>query len=202
MLIPMVIEQTGRGERSYDIYSRLLKDRVVILGQPIDDDVANLIISQLLFLEGEDADADISLYLNSPGGYVSAGLAIYDTMQFIRCPVSTLCLGQASSIAALLLAGGAKGKRYALPHSKMVLHQPAGSFAGQATDLEIHTRQIQAMRKTINEILAHHTGQEMDQIARDTDRDFFLSPAEATKYGLIDQVLAKRPAAGPSLKLR
>ncbi len=202
MLIPMVIEQTGRGERSYDIYSRLLKDRVVILGQPIDDDVANLIISQLLFLEGEDADADISLYLNSPGGYVSAGLAIYDTMQFIRCPVSTLCLGQASSIAALLLAGGAKGKRYALPHSKMVLHQPAGSFAGQATDLEIHTRQIQAMRKTINEILAHHTGQEMDQIARDTDRDFFLSPEEATKYGLIDQVLAKRPAAGPSLKLR
>jgi ATP-dependent Clp protease protease subunit len=202
MLIPMVIEQSGRGERSYDIYSRLLKDRVVILGQPIDDDVANLIISQLLFLEGEDADAEISLYINSPGGYASAGLAIYDTMQFIRSPVSTLCLGQASSIAAVLLAAGARGKRYSLPHSNMVLHQPAGSFAGQATDLEIHTRQIQALRKTINEILARHTGQEIEKIGHDTDRDFFLSPAEAKNYGLIDQVLAKRPTQSPNLKLR
>jgi ATP-dependent Clp protease protease subunit len=201
MLIPMVIEQTGRGERSYDIYSRLLKDRVIILGQPIDDDIANLVISQLLFLEGEDADAEISLYLNSPGGYASAGLAIYDTMQFIRCPVSTLCLGQSSSIAAVLLAAGAKGKRYSLPHSNMVLHQPAGSFAGQATDLEIHTRYIQALRRTINEILARHTGQEIEQIAHDTDRDFFLSPTEAKNYGLIDQVLTKRPTSSP-IKLR
>lgn len=192
MLIPMVIEQTGRGERSYDIYSRLLKDRIVILGQAIDDNVANLIISQLLFLESEDPDAELSLYINSPGGYVSSCLAIYDTMQFIKCPVSTLCVGQAASMAAVLLGAGAKGKRYALPHSQMLLHQPMGSFSGQATDLEIHARQIESLRREINEILARHTGQDLERIARDTDRDFFLTADQARDYGLVDRVMERR----------
>jgi len=192
MLIPMVIEQTPRGERSYDIYSRLLKDRIIMLGLPIDDNVSNLVISQLLFLESEDPDAEISIYLNSPGGLVSAGMAIYDTMQFIKCPISTLCVGQASSIAAMLLAAGTKGKRFSLPHSRIVLHQPMGGFSGQATDLEIHTRYIQSLRATINEILAKHTGQDVQRISKDTDRDFFLTPLQAKDYGLIDQVIEKR----------
>ncbi|MHA1568942.1 MAG: ATP-dependent Clp protease proteolytic subunit [Alphaproteobacteria bacterium] len=194
MLIPMVIEQTSRGERSYDIYSRLLKDRIIILGQAIDDVVANLVISQLLFLESEDADADIYMYLNSPGGYASACLAIYDTIQFIKCPVSTMCVGQAASMAAVLLASGASGKRFSLPHSRVVLHQPIGGFSGQATDLEIHAKQIQSLRRTINEILARHTGQEIDRITKDTDRDFFLTPLEAKDYGLIDEVVTQRPS--------
>jgi len=192
MLIPMVIEQTSRGERSYDIYSRLLKDRIIILGQPIDDAVTNLVISQLLFLESEDPDADISLYINSPGGLVTSSLAIYDTMQFIKSPVSTICLGQAASMAAVLLAAGAKGKRFALPHSRVLLHQPMGGFSGQATDLEIHARQIEMLKQTINEILARHTGQDIDRLAKDTDRDFFLTADEARTYGLIDRVMAQR----------
>ena len=200
MLVPMVIEQTSRGERSYDIYSRLLKDRIIMLGLPIDDIVANLVISQMLFLESEDADADISLYINSPGGQVSAGLAIYDTMRFIKCPVSTICVGQASSFAAVLLAAGAKGKRFSLPHSRMVLHQPIGGYSGQATDLEIHAKQIQMMREMLNEILADHTGQTIERIAQDTDRDFFLTPNEAKDYGLIDQVMARRADIKPNQK--
>jgi ATP-dependent Clp protease, protease subunit len=192
MLIPMVIEQTSRGERSYDIYSRLLKDRIIILGQGVDDNVANLIISQLLFLESEDPDADISLYINCPGGYVTASLAIYDTIQFIKSPVSTICLGQASSMAAVLLAAGAQGKRYSLPHSRMMLHQPMGGISGQATDIEIHARQIDALRHTIDTILAKHTGQKIDKISEDTDRDFFLTAAEAKDYGLIDKVMESR----------
>ena len=196
MLIPMVIEQTSRGERSYDIYSRLLKDRIVILGQPIDDAVTNLVISQLLFLESEDPDADISIYINSPGGLVTSALAIYDTMQFIKAPVSTICLGQASSMAAVLLAAGAKGKRFALPHSSVLLHQPAGGFSGQATDLEIHARQIEGLKQTINEILADHSGQDIEKIAADTDRDFYLSADEARDYGLIDRVMARRGGGG------
>ena len=198
MLVPMVIEHTSRGERSYDIYSRLLKDRIIMLGMPLDDTVANLVISQMLFLESEDADAEISLYINSQGGQVSAGLAIYDTMQFIKSPVSTICVGQALSFAAVLLAAGAKGKRFSLPHSRMVLHQPIGGFSGQATDLEIHARQIQAMHEMLNEILALHTGQEVERIARDTDRDFFLTPNEAQDYGLIDRVMAKRADIMPN----
>jgi ATP-dependent Clp protease protease subunit len=196
MLIPTVIEHTGRGERAYDIYSRLLKDRIIILGHVIDDAVANLVISQLLFLESEDADNEISLYVNSPGGYASACLAIYDTMQFIRCPVSTMCIGQASSMAAVLLAAGAAGKRYALPHSRLLLHQPAGSFSGQATDLEIAARQIDTLRRVINQILARHTGKDLETIARDTDREFHLTAEEARSYGLLDRVFEKRPS-GP-----
>ncbi|NLH50495.1 MAG: ATP-dependent Clp protease proteolytic subunit [Myxococcales bacterium] len=201
MLIPMVIEQTGRGERSYDIYSRLLKDRIILLGQPIDDEVANLVISQLLFLESEDPDSGISLYLNSPGGYASACLAIYDTIQFIKSPVSTLCVGQASSMAAVLLAAGASGKRYALPHSRVMLHQPIGSFSGQATDLEIAARQIESLRHAINLILAKHTLRDVEKIAHDTERDFYLTAAEAKDYGLIDAVLEKRPGAQTDEKI-
>lgn len=193
ILVPMVIEQTSRGERSYDIYSRLLKDRIILLGQAIDDQVANLVISQLLFLESEDPDADIFMYVNSPGGQASAGLAIYDTMQFVKCPVSTMCVGQAASMAAVLLAAGAKGKRFSLPHSRVVLHQPMGGFTGQATDLEIHARQIQHLRATINEILAKHTGQKIERIGKDTDRDFFLTPLAAKDYGLLDEVITRRP---------
>lgn len=194
MLIPMVIEQTSRGERSYDIYSRLLKDRIIILGQPVDDTIANLIISQLLFLESEDPDADISLYINSPGGYVTASLAIYDTMCFIKSPISTICLGQAASMAAVLLAGGAPGKRFSLPHSRVLLHQPMGGFSGQATDLEIHARQIDHMKQTVHRILAHHTGQNIERIAKDTDREFYLTAAESKDYGLIDQIMENRRA--------
>jgi ATP-dependent Clp protease, protease subunit len=191
-LIPMVIEQTPRGERAFDIYSRLLKDRIIILGTPINDDVANLVIAQLLFLESEDPDKDISLYINSPGGIVTSGLAIYDTMQYVKPAVSTLCIGQAASMGAVLLAAGAKGKRYVLPHARVMLHQPMGGFEGQATEIEIHAKEILKMRESLNGILAKHTGQTIETISRDTDRDFFMDGEAAKKYGLIDEVLASR----------
>lgn len=191
-LVPMVVEQSARGERAYDIYSRLLKERVVFLVGPVDDHVANLIVAQLLFLESENPDKDVHLYINSPGGSVSAGLAIYDTMQFIKPDVSTLCVGQAASMGALLLAGGAKGKRYSLPHSRLMIHQPLGGFQGQATDIEIHTREILKARDRLNHILAHHTGQSLEKIASDTDRDNFMGAVDAKEYGLIDAVLTSR----------
>jgi len=193
MLVPIVIEQTNRGERAYDIYSRLLKDRIIFIGAPIEDTFANLIIAQLLFLEAEDPDKDINLYVNSPGGLVTSGLAIYDTMQYIRSKVSTICLGQASSMGALLLAAGAKGKRFALPNSRILIHQPMGGFQGQATDVDIHAREILKMRERLNEILAKHTGQPMDRIRLDTERDYFMSGEEAKTYGLIDEVIEKAP---------
>ena len=194
-LIPMVIEQSGRGERAYDIYSRLLKERVVFLVGPIDDYVANVVVAQLLFLESENPDKDINLYINSPGGSVSAGLAIYDTMQFLKPDVSTMCIGQAASMGSLLLAAGAKGKRYALPHSRIMIHQPwSGGIQGQASDIDIHAREIIKTRQTLNEILSTHTGQPIEQIAHDTDRDRFMSSEDARSYGLIDAVLEKRPA--------
>lgn len=192
LLIPMVIEQTGRGERSYDIYSRLLKDRIVFIGQEIDDNLANLVIAQLLFLESEDPAKDISLYINSPGGLVTAGLAIYDTMQYIKCPVSTICAGQAASMAAVLLAGGEKGKRISLPHSRIMIHQPLGGAQGQATDIEIQANEILRLRQIINEILVLHTNQPLERIKKDTDRDFFMSPYEAIDYGIVDKVIEKR----------
>ena len=192
ILIPMVVEQTNRGERAYDIYSRLLKDRVVFLGSPIDDNVANLVVAQMLFLESEDPDKDINLYINSPGGAVYAGLAIYDTMQYLKSPVSTICVGLAASFGAVLLAAGATGKRYALPHSRIMLHQPAGGATGQAADIEIHAREILKIRETLNEILAKHTGQPVERIAQDTDRDFFISAEDAKKYGLIDEIMVHR----------
>ncbi len=191
-LIPIVIEQSPRGERAYDIYSRLLKERIVFIGSPIDDEVANLVIAQLLFLEAEDPSRDITLYINSPGGLVTAGLAIYDTMQYIKPDVATLCIGQAASMGALLLAAGAKGKRFALPHSRIMIHQPMGGFQGQATDVDIHAREILRLRETLNEILAHHTGQPIDKIKEDTERDYFMGGKEAQEYGLIDQVITKR----------
>ena len=191
-LVPMVVEQTSRGERAYDIYSRLLKDRLVFLIGPVEDNVANLIVAQLLYLESENPDKDISLYINSPGGSVSAGLAIYDTMQFIHPDVSTMCVGQAASMGALLLAGGARGKRYCLPHSRVMIHQPLGGFQGQATDIDIHAREILKARERLNEILVKHTGQAMEKIKLDTDRDHFLSAEEAKNYGLIDEVLVDR----------
>jgi ATP-dependent Clp protease protease subunit len=191
MLVPIVVEQTNRGERSYDIYSRLLKDRIVMIGMAIDDHIANLIIAQLLFLEAEDPDKDIHLYINSPGGVVTSGLAVYDTMQYIRPDVSTICLGQASSMGALLLAAGAKGKRYALPHARIMIHQPIGGFQGQATDIEIHAREILNMRARLNEILVGHTGQKTQTIQRDTERDNFMSSEEAKAYGLIDEVITR-----------
>ena len=191
-LIPMVIEQTSRGERAYDIYSRLLKDRIIFIGTPIDDIVANTVIAQLLFLEADDPDKDISLYINSPGGVVTSGLAIYDTMNYIKCPVSTICIGQAASMAALLMAAGTKGKRFSLPHSRMMIHQPIGGFQGQATDIEIHAREILNLKDTLNNILANHTGQPLDRIKADTDRDFFMSGEDAKTYGLIDEVIAKK----------
>src|SRR5690606_15798961 len=194
-LVPIVVEQSARGERSYDIYSRLLKERVIFLVGPVEDHMANLVVAQLLFLESENPDKDIHLYLNSPGGVVTAGLAIYDTMQFIKPDVSTLCIGQAASMGALLLAGGAKGKRYCLPHSRMMIHQPLGGFQGQASDIEIHAREILSIRDKLNKILVHHTGQDIETIARDTDRDNFMDGATAVKYGLIDAVLDKRPSA-------
>jgi ATP-dependent Clp protease, protease subunit len=193
VLVPYVVEQTGRGERSYDIYSRLLKDRIVFLGGQVTDDVANLITAQLLFLESEDPEREINMYINSPGGSVTAGLAIYDTMQFVRPPVSTLCVGQAASMGALLLAAGAKGKRYALPHSRILIHQVSGGFEGQATDIEIHAREALRLKEILNEILAHHTGQNVKKIERDTDRDNFMSAAQAVEYGLLDEVIAGRP---------
>lgn len=191
-LVPMVIEQSARGERAYDIYSRLLKERVIFLIGPVEDYMANLVAAQLLFLEAENPDKDIHLYINSPGGSVTAGMSIYDTMQFIKPDVSTICIGQACSMGALLLAGGAAGKRYCLPHSRMMIHQPLGGFQGQASDIEIHAREILTIRERLNKILADHCGQPIDVIAKDTDRDNFMSGEEAVKYGLIDQVLTKR----------
>jgi ATP-dependent Clp protease protease subunit len=191
-MIPMVIEQSGRGERAYDIYSRLLKERVVFLVGPVNEITANLIVAQLLFLESENPDKDIFFYINSPGGSVSAGLAIYDTMQFVKPDVSTLCVGQAASMGALLLAAGGKGKRFALPNSRVMIHQPMGGFSGQASDVEIHAREILYLRARLNEILARHTGQTVDTIAKDTDRDNFLSSEDAVKYGIVDKVLTKR----------
>jgi ATP-dependent Clp protease protease subunit len=191
-LIPMVVEQTSRGERSYDIYSRLLKERVIFVVGPIEDYMANLIVAQLLFLESENPEKDIHMYINSPGGVVTAGMGIYDTMQFIKPDVSTLCIGQAASMGAVLLAGGAAEKRFALPHSRVMIHQPLGGFQGQATDIEIHANEILKIREELNKVLAHHTGQTMKKIAKDTDRDNFKTAAEAQKYGLIDKVLDKR----------
>lgn len=191
-LIPMVVEQTSRGERAYDIYSRLLKERVIFLVGPVEDHMANLVVAQLLFLESENPDKDIHLYINSPGGSVTAGLSIYDTMQFIRPDVSTMCIGQAASMGAVLLAGGAKGKRYALPHSRTMIHQPLGGFQGQAADFEIHAKEILEIRERLNRILAKHTGQPMERIQKDTDRDFFLSAEESVEYGLIDEVMVSR----------
>ena len=191
-MVPMVIEQSGRGERAYDIYSRLLKERVIFLVGPVNDVTANLVVAQLLFLEAENPDKDIHFYINSPGGSVSAGLSIYDTMQFIKPDVSTLCLGQACSMGAFLLTAGAKGKRFALPNSRVMIHQPMGGFQGQASDIAIHAKEILSLRAKLNEIMAHHTGQPIERIERDTDRDNFLSAQEATEYGLIDKVLANR----------
>ncbi len=191
-LVPMVVEQSARGERAYDIYSRLLKERVIFLVGPVEDHVANLIVAQLLFLESENPDKDIHFYINSPGGLVSAGLAVYDTMQFVKPDVSTMCIGQAASMGALLLAGGAKGKRHALPHSRIMIHQPLGGFQGQASDIDIHAKEILKVRSRLNEILAAHTGQSIDQIAQDTERDNFMSGEEAAKYGLIDAVMRSR----------
>jgi ATP-dependent Clp protease protease subunit len=191
-LVPMVVEQSSRGERAYDIYSRLLKDRVVFVVGPVEDHMANLVVAQLLFLESENPDKDINLYINSPGGSVSAGLAVYDTMQFIRCPVSTMCVGQAASMGAVLLAAGAKGKRYCLPHSRVMIHQPLGGFQGQASDIDIHAREILKIRAQLNEILAAHTGQTVDKIGEDTERDNFMDPRQAMDYGLIDKVFENR----------
>jgi len=191
-LIPMVVEQTNRGERAYDIYSRLLRDNIVFIGNAIDDNLSNLVIAQLLYLEAEDPEKDISIYINSPGGSVTAGLAIYDTMQFIRPDVSTICIGQAASMAAVLLAAGTAKKRFALPNSRVLLHQPMGDFSGQATDVDIHAREILRIRQRLNEILHEHTEQPLDRINRDTDRDFILTGAGAKDYGLIDQVIARR----------
>ena len=194
MLVPMVIEQTNRGERAYDIYSRLLKDRIIFLGTPIDDHIANLMIAQMLFLEADDPEQDIFLYINSPGGYVTSGLAIYDTMQYIRPDVSTICIGQAASMGSLLLTAGAKGKRYSLPHARIMIHQPAGGFQGQATDIEIQAREILRIKDALDTIMAKHTGQDLERIKRDTDRDFFMSGEQAKDYGLVDDVIT---APGP-----
>jgi len=191
-LIPMVVEQTNRGERAYDIYSRLLRDNIVFIGSAIDDNLSNLVIAQLLYLEAEDPEKDISIYINSPGGSVTAGLAIYDTMQFIRPDISTICIGQAASMAAVLLTAGTAKKRFALPNSRVLLHQPMGDFSGQATDVEIHAREILRIRQRLNEILHTHSGQELDRINRDTDRDFILTGEGAREYGLIDQVISRR----------
>lgn len=192
MLVPIVVEQTSRGERAYDIYSRLLKDRIIFVGAPIDDNFSNLIIAQLLFLEAEDPDKDIHLYINSPGGVVTSGLAIYDTMQYIKPAISTICIGQASSMGALLLAAGARGKRFALPNVRIMIHQPMGGFQGQATDIEIHAKEILKMKGSLNQILAHHTGQPIERIKQDTERDFFMSGDEAKKYGILDDVIKER----------
>ncbi|MEN8140997.1 MAG: ATP-dependent Clp endopeptidase proteolytic subunit ClpP [Thermodesulfobacteriota bacterium] len=195
-LVPMVVEQTPRGERAYDIYSRLLKERIIFLGTQVTDDVANLIIAQLLFLEADDPEKDITFYINSPGGSVSAGLAIYDTMQYIKCDIVTLCMGQAASMGAFLLAAGTTGKRHSLPNARVMIHQPMGGFSGQASDVDIHAREILRMREDLNRMLAGHTGQTLKKIAKDTDRDYYMSPDEAKKYGLIDKVLTHREIAG------
>ncbi|WP_417916604.1 ATP-dependent Clp endopeptidase proteolytic subunit ClpP [Candidatus Electronema sp. JC] len=194
-LVPMVVEQSPRGERAFDIYSRLLRERIVFLGTPVNDDVSSLIVAQLLFLEADDPDKDITFYINSPGGSVTAGMAIYDTMQYIRCDVATLCMGQAASMGALLLAAGAAGKRYALPNSRIMIHQPMGGYQGQATDIEIHAREILRMRADLNTILAKHTGKPVKQIEQDTERDNFMAAPEAKEYGLIDKVLERREEA-------
>jgi ATP-dependent Clp protease protease subunit len=188
----MVIEQTGKGERAYDIYSRLLKDRIIFLGEPIDEALANIIVAQMLFLESEDPDKDINLYINSPGGIVTAGLAIYDTMQYVKCPVSTICVGQAASMGALLLSGGSKGKRIALPNARIMIHQPLGGAQGQATDIEIHAREILQLREKLTDILVEHTGQSRRKVKADTERDFFMSAEEAVSYGIIDKVIQSR----------
>ena len=198
MPVPYVIEQTHRGERSYDIYSRLLKDRIVMLGTEIDDDVANVIVAQLLFLESEDPDKDINLYINSPGGSVTAGLAIYDTMQYVKPQVSTICVGQAASMGAVLLLAGAKGKRYALPSSRIMIHQPLGGARGQATDIEIQAREILRMRAKLNELIVKHTGQSIERVEKDTDRDFFMGATEAKAYGILDEVQNPRKVLAPS----
>ena len=197
-LVPIVVEQTSRGERSYDIYSRLLKERVVFVVGPVDDYMANVVVAQLLFLESENPDKDVALYINSPGGVVSAGLAIYDTMQFIKSDVSTICIGQAASMGAILLTGGTKGKRYALPHSRIMIHQPLGGFQGQAADMEIHAKEMLETRDRLNKILAHHTGQSVDKVKKDTDRDNFMDGADAIAYGLIDGMLEKRMVTPPA----
>lgn len=194
-LVPMVVEQSAKGERAYDIYSRLLKERVIFLVGPVEDYMSNLVVAQLLFLESENPDKDIHLYINSPGGAVTAGMSIYDTMQFVKPDVSTVCIGQAASMGAFLLAGGAAGKRYCLPNSRMMIHQPLGGYQGQASDIEIHTREILGIRDRLNRLLAHHTGQELEKIAKDTDRDNFMNGEEARDYGLIDAVLDKRPTS-------
>ncbi len=199
MLVPIVIEQTNRGERAYDIYSRLLKDRIIFLGAPIDDVFANLIIAQMLFLEAEDPEKDINLYINSPGGSVTAGLGIYDTMQYVKPPINTICLGQAASMGALLLAAGTKGKRFALPNARVMIHQPMGGFQGQATEIDIHAREILKIRERLNDILAKHTGQPIEKIAQDTERDYFMSGQEAKQYGLIDEVITRAPKAAKEL---
>ncbi|SHO53330.1 ATP-dependent Clp endopeptidase proteolytic subunit ClpP [Desulfopila aestuarii] len=191
-LVPMVVEQSPRGERAYDIYSRLLKERIIFLGSGVNDDVSNVIIAQLLFLEAEDPEKDITFYINSPGGSVTSGMAIYDTMQYVKCDIATLCMGQAASMGALLLAAGTAGKRYSLPNSRIMIHQPMGGFQGQATDIDIHAREILRMREDLNRILATHSGQDIDTIARDTERDNFMSPVEACEYGIIDKVLVNR----------
>jgi ATP-dependent Clp protease protease subunit len=196
-LVPMVVEQTARGERAYDIYSRLLKERIVFIVGPIDDHVANVVVAQLLFLESENPEKDISLYINSPGGSVTSGLAIYDTMQFVRPPVSTICVGQAASMGALLLAGGEKGKRYVLPHTRVMIHQPWGGFQGQVTDIDIHAREMKLLRDQLNAILARHTGRPVEEIARDTERDNFMGTQEAIAYGLVDAVLERRASPSP-----
>ena len=199
-LVPMVVEQTARGERAYDIYSRLLKERVVFVVGEVEDHMANLIVAQLLFLESENPEKDIALYINSPGGIVNAGLAIYDTMKFIKPDISTICVGQAASMGAVLLAGGTKGKRYCLPHSRVMIHQPLGGFRGQATDIEIHAREMLDTRERLNRILAHHTGQSIDQIKIDTERDNFMSGEQAVSYGLVDAVLSQRGEGGGPLQ--
>ncbi len=197
MLIPMVVEQSSRGERAYDIYSRLLRDRIIFLGTGVTDEIANLVIAQMLFLEAEDSEKDIHFYVNSPGGLVTAGLAIYDTMQYIRSPVATYCMGQAASMGALLLAAGETGKRFALPHSRILIHQVMGSFTGQASDVDIQAREILRLREELNNILARHTGQPLERIAQDTDRDYYMSGEEAQAYGLVDQVITQRAAGQP-----
>ena len=192
MLIPIVVEQTSRGERAYDIYSRLLKDRIIFMGEQVTDDMANIIIAQFLFLESEDPDKDINLYINSPGGSITAGLAIYDTMQYVKSDITTICTGQASSMAALLLAAGSKGKRFALPHSRIMIHQPMGATQGQATDIDIQAKEIIRLKQELNEIFALHTGQDKDKVRGDSERDFFMSGQEALEYGIVDRVIAKR----------
>ena len=201
MLIPIVIEQSSRGERAYDIYSRLLKDRIIFMGEEVQDDMANTVIAQMLFLESEDPDKDINLYINSPGGSISAGLAIYDTMQYIKPDVSTICMGQCTSMSALLLAAGTKGMRYALPHARIMIHQPLGGVQGQATDIDIQAKEILRTKETIHRILAKHTGQPMERIRRDTERDFFMDSEDALKYGIIDKIITKREIQSESKKI-